>query len=107
MYRYVEIQLDSMNDDVIKILRYSDNLVDLKTMDNNAYYVDLFGVVINTYNDFRVMILDLQFNFNKIQSYNGVSVNQENIIKTYNELSNSYKKYIRTKKLKIINEINP
>ena len=101
MNRYVKIILDYHIDKIHKILKYSDSLVDMKTIDNNAYYVDFVGVTMKKYLYERELILDLEYDVHSLQD----KVDTTKIVKNYNKYKTLYLNYIREQKFNnIINE---
>ena len=94
--RYVKILLEKENDVIKKIISYSDDLVEFKTMNNDAYQVDMFGVSATIYSVYRELILDLYYEIPK-------QVNKYAVIqRTYDKYLNlyvDYKNKLRLKKL--------
>ena len=94
--RYVKCILDLEKDIILKILKRSDDITSLKTMNNKAYSVDNFGVSISNFEYEREMILDLDFK----KEFPDYMVNhKQRIIENYDFHKNLYEQYIRSQKI--------
>ena len=91
--RYVKCALDLEKDVIIGILNRSDELVSLKSIDNNAYSVDNFGQSIVRFTNEREMILDLEY---VVPIY--VKNHKDMILEHYTTAKNMYDQYIRLQK---------
>lgn len=92
--RYVKCILDLEKDIILKILKRSDDITSLKTMNNKAYSVDNFGVSISNFEYEREMILDLEF---VVPIY--IRNHETSILETYAFWKNIYEQYIRSQKI--------
>ena len=103
--RYVNVKLDIEKDIIIEVISYADDLPEFKPLNGKVYSVDFVGVNIEKYQNHREMILDLEYDADEsLKMSNIQSIHIKNIIIFYNTYLKVYDNYIRSEKIRRLDE---